>query len=86
MRPVQHLTPDFDGLRSGHGPAAVDDEEGHAADAEPAGILLMAGDAFVQSFVAESGPNLSRVEPEPGADLDEFSPRRRYRSPARNRP
>ena len=33
--------------------------------------LLMAGDGFVQSFVAESGPNLSLVEPEPGTDLDE---------------
>ena len=49
----------------------LDDEKGHAADAEPAGMLLMAGDGFVQGCVAESGPDLSLVEPEPGTDLDE---------------
>src|SRR5687768_16128126 len=66
MRLVQHLAPDFDGLRTRHGPAALDYEKGNAADAEPAGLPLINGGGFVQGCVAERGPDLSLIEPGPG--------------------
>src|ERR1700744_4815931 len=54
-RLLQRLDDDLGRLRAGEGEATVDDEEGDAVDADPAGGLDLGGDRFAIDFGGDRG-------------------------------